>query len=55
VRLGQAEGERKERKRRKYSREVFNGVLEKDECYVYNRSGFDTTLHSGRARNKSTR
>ena len=55
MRLGQAEGESKERKRSKYSREVFNGVLEKDECYVYKRFGFDTTLHSGRARNKSTR
>ena len=45
VRLGQAEGERKERKRSKYSREVFNGVLENDECYVYKRFGFNTTLH----------
>jgi len=45
VRLGQAEGERKERKRSKYSREVFNGVRENDECYVYKRFGFNTTLH----------
>ena len=54
MRLGQAEGQSKERKRIKYSREVFNGVLERmNAMYTrdlvlilhYTRGGRETRVH----------